>query len=45
VVLEMSEIGFTRDMRTRDPCVEAIMFSFLFISNDREESFQIREFL
>ena len=41
----MSEIGFTGDMRGGDPRIEAIMFSLLFISNGREESFQIREFL
>ena len=32
-------------MRGRDTRIEAIMFSLLFIPNDREKSFQIRELL
>jgi len=41
----VSEIGFTGDMRRRDTGIEAIMFSLLFITSDREESFQIGELL
>jgi hypothetical protein len=41
----VSEIGFTGDVTRRDTGIEAIVFPLLFISDDREESFQIREFL
>jgi hypothetical protein len=41
----VSEIGFTGDVTRRDTGIEAIMFSLLFVPNDREERFQIREFL
>ena len=41
----MSEIGFTGDMRGGDPRIEAIMFSLLFISNDREKSPKIGKLL
>jgi len=44
-IFEMSEISFTGDMRGRDTGIEAIMFSLLLISDDREESFQIGELL
>jgi hypothetical protein len=38
-IFEMSEIGFTGNMRKRDACIEAIMFPFFFIPNRREEGF------
>ena len=41
----MSKIGFTGDMREGDSRIEAIMFSFLLITNDREKSLQIGELL
>jgi len=37
----MGEIGFTGDVRRRETAIEAIMFSFLFVPNDGEKSFQI----
>jgi hypothetical protein len=42
-IFEMSEIGFTGNMRGRDPSIEAIMSSLLLVSDDGEKSFQIRE--
>jgi len=44
-IFEVSEIGFTGDMRRRDTGIEAIMFPLFFITDDREESFQIGELL
>jgi hypothetical protein len=44
-IFEMSEIGFTGNMRKRDACIEAIMFSLFFIPDSREEGFQVRELL
>ncbi len=44
-VFEVGEIGFTGDVRRRDTRIEAIMFSFLFISNEREKSLQIGKLL
>jgi hypothetical protein len=44
-IFEVSEIGFTGDMRRRDTGIEAIMFPLFFITDSREESFQIGELL
>jgi hypothetical protein len=44
-IFEVSEIGIRWDMRRRDTGIEAIMFSFLIIPEDGEESFQIGELL
>jgi len=44
-IFEMSEIGLTGNMRTRDTGIEAIMFSLFFIPDSREEGFQVRELL
>jgi hypothetical protein len=41
----MSEVGFTGNMRKRDACIEAIMFSLFFIPDSREEGFEVRELL
>jgi len=44
-IFEMSEIGFTGNVRTRDPGIESIMFPHFFIPDSREEGFQVRELL
>jgi hypothetical protein len=44
-IFEMSEIGLTGNMGTRDTGIEAIMFSLFFIPDSREEGFQVRELL
>jgi hypothetical protein len=44
-IFEMSEIGLTGNMRTRDTGIEAIMFSLFFIPDSREEGFEVRELL
>jgi hypothetical protein len=44
-IFEVSKIGFTGNMRTRDTGIEAIMFSLFFIPDSREEGFEVRELL
>jgi hypothetical protein len=44
-IFEMSKIGFTGNMITRDTGIEAIMFSLFFIPDSREEGFQVRGLL